>query len=174
MGDGEANLELTVKYKDIEAKFTGKPGDVMRAFFNFMSKALPAYDFASDLILTVDLEKLLRSVRGLIAFTPEGVVITVSREKIGGDRNMILLNLIKAYIGYKTDRLERDSLSMAEIIASTGGKSRTIAARLSELTGMGLVERVGRGEYRVTTLGVKFFLDEVLPKVKPEEEVKVE
>ncbi|MEM2341912.1 MAG: hypothetical protein QXX94_03170 [Candidatus Bathyarchaeia archaeon] len=168
MCNGEANLELIVKYKDIEAKFTGSPEDVIRAFFGFMSKVLPAYDFASNLILTVDLEDLLKRIKGLIAFTPEGPVITIPRERLGGDRNVIILNLIKAYVGYKTGRLEKDSLSMSEIMALTGGKSGTIAARLSELTDIGLVERVGRGEYRITTLGVKFFLEEVLPKIKLE------
>ncbi|MEM2960177.1 MAG: hypothetical protein QXU67_01070 [Candidatus Bathyarchaeia archaeon] len=174
MSSKEVNLELTVKYKDVEAKFTGKPDDVIKAFFGFMSRVLPAYDFASDLVLTVDLENLLKSVKGLIAFTPEGPAVIFPREKLGGDRNVIMLNLIKAYIGYKTGRLEKDTLSMSEIMVSTGGKSGTVAARLSELTGMGLVERVGRGEYKVTTLGVKFFMEEILPKIKVEEGAKIE
>jgi predicted transcriptional regulator of viral defense system len=50
----------------------------------------------------------------------------------------------------------------------TGGRTGTVAARLSELSNLGWVERVGRGEYRITTLGVQSFLDEVLPKIKPE------
>ncbi|MEM2248698.1 MAG: winged helix-turn-helix transcriptional regulator [Candidatus Bathyarchaeia archaeon] len=168
MVGGEETLELTVKYRDVEAKFSGRPDEVIRAFFGFMSRVLPAYDFASQLTLTIDLEDLLRGIRGLIAFAPEGPVITVPREKVGGDRNLIMLNLIRAYVGYRTGRLEKDTLSMAEITASTGVKSGTVAARLSELTDMGLVERVGRGEYRVTTLGVKFFLDDVLPKIRAE------
>lgn len=170
----EEKIELIVKYKDIEAKFTGKPNEIVRAFLDFMSKVLPAYDLASQLILTVDLDALLKSVKGLIAFTPEGPVITIPREKIGGDRNIIMLNLIKAYIGYRTGRSDKDTLSTAEIMTATGGKSGTVAARLSELTDMGFVERVGRGEYRVTTLGIKFFLEEILPKIKLEDKDKVE
>lgn len=174
MGSEEANLELTVRYRDVEAKFSGKPDDVIRAFFSFMSKVLPTYDLASQLTLTINLEDLLASVKNLIAFTPEGPVVVVPREKLGGDRNIIMLNLIRAYIGYKTGRLGKDSLSTSEIMALTGGKSGTVAARLSELTDTGLVERVGRGEYRVTALGVKYFLDEILPKIKPEEKNRVE
>ncbi|MEM1606978.1 MAG: hypothetical protein QXW55_01085 [Candidatus Bathyarchaeia archaeon] len=173
MGGENENLELTIKYRDVEVKFSGKPDDVMRALFNFMSKVLPTYDLASQLTLTVDLESLLASVKNLIAFTPEGPVVVIPREKLGGDRNIIMLNLIKAYIGYKTSRLEKDSLSTSEIMALTGGKSGTVAARLSELTDMGLVERVGRGEYRVTTLGIKYFLDEILPKIRLEEKNRV-
>jgi len=162
----ESGLELSVKYKDMEVKFSGTPEDVIRSFFRFMSKILPAYDLASNLVLTVDLENLLRSVAGIIALTPEGPVITVPREKIGGEKNVILLHLLKAYIGYQTGRLEKDSLSTAEILSLTGGKAGTVAARLSELTSLGWVERIGRGEYRITTLGIVSFMEETLPKIK--------
>jgi len=161
----EASLEVSVKYKGVEAKFSGKPDDVIRSFFGFMSKVLPAYEFVSALTLTVDLEELLKGIRGLIAFTPEGPVITLPKERLGGERNVIILDLIKAYVGYKTGRLEKDSLSTSEM----GGKPGTVGARLSELTDLGWVERVGRGEYRITTLGVKSFMSEVLPKIKPGE-----
>lgn len=169
MEGGGENLELIVRYRDIETKFIGRPDEVIRALLNFLGKILPAYDLAAQLTLSVDLEDLLRSIRGIIAFTPEGPVIAIPREKMGGDRNAIMLNLVKAYVGYRLGRLDKDSLSVADLIAATGCKSGTVAARLSELTDMGLVERVGRGEYRVTTLGVKFFLDEILPKIKVEE-----
>lgn len=162
----ENGLELSVKYKDMEVKFSGTPEDVIRSFFRFMSKILPAYDLASNLVLTVDLENLLRSVAGIIALTPEGPVITVPREKIGGEKNVILLHLLKAYIGYQTGRLEKDSLSTAEILSLTGGKAGTVAARLSELASLGWVERIGRGEYRITTLGIVSFMEETLPKIK--------
>ncbi|MEM1515528.1 MAG: hypothetical protein QXT26_03235 [Thermoproteota archaeon] len=166
--EGE-NLEVTLKYKDVETKIVGRPDEVIRALFNFMSKILPAYDLATQLTLSIDVEDLLRSIKGLIAFTPEGPVIAISRERMGGDRNIIMLNLIKAYVGYRVGRLEKDSLSVADLTVTTGCKSGTVAARLSELMDMGFVERVGRGEYRITTLGVKFFLDEILPKIKHEE-----
>ncbi len=168
MGKEESDLELLLKYRGMEAKFTGKPDEVIRALFGFLNSALPAYEFVSGLTLTVDLERLLKGIKGLIAFTPEGPVTNVSKEKLGGERNVIILHLVKAYVGYQTKRLEKDSLSNAELKAVTSGRSGTVAARLSELTSLGWVERVGRGEYRLTTLGVQSFLDEVLPRIKPE------
>lgn len=169
MSGEETALELFVKYKGMEVKFAGKPEDVVRSFLDFMGKVLPAFELVSGLTLTVDLEKLLKSIKGLIAFTPEGPVVTVPRERLNGERDIIILHLIKAYAGCKTGRLEKDSLTTSEIMSLTGGKSGSVAARLSELTSLGWVERLGRGEYRITTLGVKAFLDEILPKIKPEE-----
>jgi hypothetical protein len=162
------DLELLVKYKDLEAKFTGTPNDVIRSFLKFVKQVLPGYELVSGLTLTADLEGLLEQVKELIAFTPEGIVVTMPKEKLGGEREVILLHLVKTYVGYMTGRLEKDSLLAKDIMALTGGKSSSVAARLSELTSLGWVERVGRGEYRLTTLGVKAFLDEVLPKIRPE------
>lgn len=164
----ETRLELSLKYQDMEVRFSGTPDDVIRSFLRFISKILPTYELISDLTLTVDLEKLLKGITGIIAFTPEGPVIMLQKEKLGGERNVILLHLIKAYVGYQIGRLEKDSLSTADILSSTDSKPGTVAARLSELTNMGWVERIGRGEYRVTTLGIKLFMDEILPKIKPQ------
>jgi len=167
----EELLELSAKYKDMELRFKGKPDDVIRSLLKFIQQILPAYDLASKLILTVDLEDLLKRLEGIIAFTPEGLVVTVPREKIGGGKDAILLHLVKAYVGCKTGRLEKDSLATVEIAALTGGKTSTITARLSELVNSGWVERVGRGEYRITTLGIRNFIDEVLPKIESGERV---
>ena len=167
----EEDFELTARYRGLEAKFNGKPDDVIRSFFGFMSKILPAYDLVSSLTLTIDLEKLLNKLKGLIAFTPEGPVIKIGKEKLGGERNLIILNLVKAYVGFMSGKMKKDSLPTVEI---SGGKTGTVAARLSELTDLGWVTRIGRGEYRITTLGVYSFLDEILPKISLEEEMKVE
>jgi len=161
----EETLEVYVKYKDMELKFKGSPNEVIRSFLKFIQHVLPAYDLASRLVLKVELEDLLKGVEGIIAYTSEGLVVTVPKDKIGGERDAILLQLVKAYIGYMTGRTEKDTLATSEIVSLTGGKSRSVGARLSELTSSGWVERVGRGEYRITTLGLKGFMDEVLPKI---------
>jgi hypothetical protein len=162
----ESQLEVVIKYKDVETKFTGTPDSVIRSLLNYVSQVLPSYELVSGLTLTVDFEDLLRNVKGLIAFTPEGIVVTVPKEKLGGERDIILVHFVKSYIGFKTGQMEKDSLTMGDIKSLTGGKSGTVGARLSELTSSGWVERVGRGEYRITTLGLKSVLDEIVPKLK--------
>jgi hypothetical protein len=165
VGSEEISLEVSVKYKDMEVKFTGSPGDVVRSLLGFMRQVIPEYEIVEGLSLTVDLKELLKKVKGLIAFTPEGIVITVPRERLGGEKNIILLHLMKAYVGYSTGRLKKDLLKTGEIVSLTGGKTGTVGARLSELTSMGWIERKGRGEYRITTLGIKALIDEILPTI---------
>lgn len=166
MESEEDLLELHARYKDIEFRFRGKPDDVVKSFLRFIHEVLPAFDLASRLVLSVDLEDLIRNMEGIIAFTPEGPVVTVSKERLGGERDAILVHLVKVYIGYRTGKLGKETLATNEIASLTGGKSSTVGARLSELVSSGWVERVGRGEYRITTLGIKNFVDEVLPKIE--------
>ena len=161
----ESKVEVLVRYRDMEVKFNGTPDEVTRAFLQFMEKMLPSLELVSTLVLTVDLEKLLHELQGIIAVTDEGIILTIARESIG-EREAILLHLVKASVGFQLSKLEGDSLSIADILTLTGGKPSTTAARLSELVDLGWVERVGRGEYRITTFGVRSFEESVLPRLK--------
>jgi len=165
MNTEEGKVEVLVRYRGMEVKLNGTADEVMRAFLEFMEKMLPSLELVSKLVLTVDLEKLLNELRGIIAITNEGMIVTSPRENIG-EREAILLHLVKANVGFQLSKLEGDSLSIADILTLTGGKPSTTAARLSELVDLGWVERVGRGEYRITTFGIKSFQDSVLPKLK--------
>ncbi len=161
----ERNVELLLRFRGMEIKLAGNPSEVTRAFLEFMSKMLPAYDVANRLVLNIDLEKLVSDLEGIIAITPEGIIATLPRDLLG-ERETILLHLLKTSVGYQLGRLEEDSLSLADILTETGGKPSTIAARLSELVTQNWVERVGRGQYRITTFGVKSFQETVIPRIR--------
>jgi hypothetical protein len=160
----DGRVEVVVRYEGLEVKFSGDINEVVKFFLEFLNKMLPNYDLISNLTLTVDLEKLLRSVEGLIAISPEGLIVVVPQELLG-ERETILLHLVKTYIGYQVGKLDKDFMAISDIIAVTSGKPSSAAARLSELVQINWVERVGRGEYRITTYGIKTFIEDVLPKI---------
>lgn len=162
---------MLLRYRGMEIKLSGTPNEVTKAFLDFMSKMLPAYEIVNRLVMTVDLDKLLRDLEGIVALTPEGVIVTTPRDNMG-ERETILLHLLKTNVGYQLGKLEEDAISLADILTQTGGKPSTTAARLSELVNQGWVERVGRGKYRITTFGVKSFQETVLPKLKTGGEAK--
>jgi len=159
-------FEVSIKYQAMEVKFSGTLNEVTRLFLNFMNKNFPAYELISGLMLTVDFMHLLKELEGIIAITPEGTILTINRENIG-DREVILLDLIKMRVAYQLTKSDKDSVSIADLLKATGGKPSSTAARLSELVDIGWVDRVGRGEYRITTYGLTSFLEKILPKVKP-------
>ncbi len=161
--DQSNKLEVLVKYKGMEIKFSGSPDEVLRSFLDFFNKVLPNYSLISNLTLSTDLEQLLRDLEGIVAITPEGIIITVPKEAIV-EREALLLHLVRVFIGYKLGTYDKDSISISELLTVSGGKPSSIAARLSEMVNLNWVERVGRGQYRITTYGIKSFQETVLPK----------
>jgi len=165
MSGKEDKVEVFVKYQEMEVRFLGTTPEVTRSFLDFMSKILPSYALIHSLTITIDLETLLKDLEGILAITPEGMIITIPREKTG-EREIILLNLVKMNVSYQLGKTENESVSIADLLKATGGKPSSTAARLSELVDLSWVDRVGRGEYRITTFGLKSFIETVLPKLK--------
>jgi len=170
----EKELEVSVKYGQLESRFTGPINEVFRAVIGFLGKVCPTYDLASRLVMAVDVEKLIEDLEGIIAITEEGLVSTIPSDLLS-DKEAIRLQLIKAYLGCRLARQDKETMSLGDIITETRGKPGAVAGRLSEMVSDGLVVRAGKGEYRITTLGIKDFCDIVLPKIKPpsKEEKKV-
>ena len=157
-------VEVTVLYEGMEVRLNGSVESVTRSFLDFMNKILPSYALLSRLTLNVDLEKLLIDLEGVLAITPEGVIITVPNDRLG-ERDALLLYLVKAKVAYQLGKEENDHLSIAKLMTMTKGKPSSTAARLSELVNLSWVDRVGRGLYRITTYGTIQFIDTLLPKI---------
>ncbi|MBS7623072.1 hypothetical protein KEJ39_05285 [Candidatus Bathyarchaeota archaeon] len=137
---------------------------MVREVISFITENIPRLEFVSKLTLTVDEEKFLESCSNIMKLTPEGVVVTASVDQLT-DRELILLHLSRAHFGYITKKLDSERALIGELIAYTKKPAGTIAGRISEMSAEGLVERVGKGEYRITTYGLDSFIKNVLPKL---------
>lgn len=159
-------LKVSIKYGSLESACEGSADEVLKFVFSFIKDVYPDYEIVSGLTLTVDLENLLRGLKGVIAFLPKGrPVILKSTHKLT-DSDIILTYLVAAYAANQIGMADEDNLSMADLLDKTGKPAGTVAGRLSELASKLCVERVGRGKYRVTAYGVKEFMKEVLPKLE--------
>ena len=161
----QGQVEVVIRYRDVEKTIRGSPEEVFRGVFQFLSETIPALDVVSRITLTVNFADFLREAAGVFAVTPEGVVILTPLEALT-DRELVMLNLVRAKVAFETGRSEKETLLASDLISFTGKGSGTVAGRLSELSGEGLVERTGKGEYRVTTFGLHRFRQDVLPKLK--------
>ena len=159
-------LEVSLRYGSIEKTITGSPEEVAQEVLTFLTNVIPQLELASRLTLSVDINALAKACEGTIAVTPEGVVVTVPVETLA-DRELLLLHLAKARLAHLLGKSDNDQVTSADLIAATKKSAGTIAGRLSELCGESLAERKGKGEYRVTTLGMHVFQEQVLPKIKP-------
>ena len=161
-------LEVIIRYGTIEKKITGRAEQVALEVFTFLTKAIPELELASRLALSVDVTQLAQACEGVFAVTPEGVVVTIPLETLA-DRELMLLHLAKAKIAHVLGKSEKESIQSADLVSVTKRTSGTVAGRLSELCGESLAERKGKGEYRITTLGLHVFREQVLPKIKPKQ-----
>jgi hypothetical protein len=161
----EGQVEVAIRYRDVEKTIRGKPEEVFRGVFQFLSETIPALDVVSRITLTVNFADFLREAAGVFAVTQEGVVVLTPLEALT-DRELVMLHLIRAKVSFETGKSEKETLLASDLISFTGKGSGTVAGRLSELSGEGLVERIGKGEYRVTTFGLHRFRQDMLPKLK--------
>jgi len=158
-------LEVTIRYGSLEKKITGAPEDVAKTVLSFLMSLVPQLELASRLVLSVDLSKIAKTCEGIVAITPEGVVVTASTEGLA-DRELLLFHLAKQKIAEMTGKSESDTVQASDLVAVTKRSGGTVAGRLSELCTEGLAERKGKGEYRITTLGLHIFQEQVTPKLK--------
>jgi hypothetical protein len=156
-------LKVTIRYGTLESTCEGAADEVLKFVFQFIRDIYPDYEIVNGLVLTADLRELLRRLKGIVSFLPKGrPVILKSTSKLK-DTDLILTHLVAVFAGNQIGIADRDKLSMAELLDKMGKSAGTIAGRLSELVSSVYVDRVGRGEYRVTQYGVKKFMEDVLP-----------
>lgn len=162
-------LEVTIRYGNLEKAITGSPEQVAQDVLAFLNNVIPQLELASRLTLSVEISTLAKACEGILAVTPEGVVVTVPVDTLA-DRELLLLHLAKARIAHLLGKSEKDLVQSAELMTATKKSAGTVAGRLSELCGESLAERKGKGEYRATTLGLHVFQEQVLTKLKPRTE----
>jgi hypothetical protein len=149
----------------LEKKITGPPELVAREVLAFLTKAIPELELASHLVLSVDVTQLAQACEGVLAATPEGIVVTVPTNNLA-DRELVLLHLAKSRIAQMLGKADKDLVQSADLMVATKKSSGTVAGRLSELCAESLAERKGKGEYRITTLGLHIFSEQILPKLR--------
>ena len=80
------------------------------------------------------------------------------------DRELMMLHVAGARMFYLMGKKENDSISLEELARITGRVTGTIAGRLSELVREQLIERIGKGSYRLTTMGQRVVIQTLMPK----------
>ena len=81
------------------------------------------------------------------------------------DKELLMLHLAGSRLLHQLGKRESDTLSLDEITRTTGRSTGTVAGRLSELCNEQLVERVGKGSYRLTTMGTRVIMKDLMPRV---------
>jgi len=156
---------VNVKYGDVEKAFSGSLEDVWLSLNRFFGEFVPSFGVARRLVLSVDLQVLVKECEGLIAFSKEGANLLVSKGKLT-DNETLLLWLLAGYVGFQLGLVGSDVVSKEELQAKLGKSGKITSTRLGELVKSDVVAKAVDDKYRITTFGVVQMQREIIPKIK--------
>ena len=144
-------LKVHVEFGELKQDFEGHPDEVVRAFMNSLSNIYPSLELTRELIFHPDLIKVAESLEGLVKFAPEGLLLLATEVPA---EDAIILSLVGIYVGYRLGKHDSDTISANVLSKITRKALKTISNQLPWMIDDGLVERVDRGRYRITSLGI--------------------
>lgn len=159
-----AAIEVVLRHSGVENRIIGSPETVVRELLSYFSKVYPSVELVSRLVLSVDTAEFLQSCTGVLAVSPEGLVVLRDLKDLK-DKELMMIHLAGSRLQHQMGKKESDTLSLDEITKTTGRSTGTVAGRLSELCNEQLVERVGKGSYRLTTMGTRVVIKNLMPRV---------
>jgi hypothetical protein len=158
-------VTVHVKCGSVEKSFSGKPEEVWLLLNRFFGEFLPTFEVANRLVLSVDLQSLVKDCEGLIAFSPEGANLLVSKSRITDNETLALL-LLAAYVGFRLGMVESDEVSKEELQAKLGKTGKITSTRLGELVKNDMAVKTADEKFKITTFGVVQMQKEIIPKIK--------
>jgi hypothetical protein len=159
------SITVHVKYGDVEKTFVGNLEEVWLSLNRFFGEFLPSFDVAKRLVLSVDLQALVRECEGLIAFSSEGANLLVSKDKLT-DNETLLLWLLANYVGFRLGLVGSDALSKEELQFRLGKSGKIVSTRLGELVKNNMILKIADEKFRITTFGVVQMQKDIIPKIK--------
>jgi hypothetical protein len=158
-------ITVNVKYGDVEKTFSGSLEDVWLSLSRFFGEFIPSFGVARRLVLSVDLQMLVKECEGLIAFSKEGANLLVSKDKLT-DNETLLLWLLAGYAGFQLGLVGSDSVSKEELQVRLGKSGKIVSTRLGELVKSDMIVKTDDDKYRITTFGMVQMQKDFLPKIK--------
>lgn len=159
-------IEVQVKYKDLEKTFSAESAEDAWLLLNkFFHESIPSFEIAKRLWLDVDFSKLAKDLEGMIAFSPEGPSLLVSKNKLT-DNETLILWLLASHIGHELKILQNDTLSKEELQVKLGKTGKITSTRLGELVKNDLVARTSDDKFKITTFGLVQVQKDILPRIK--------
>ena len=158
-------VTVHVRFGDVEQTFSGSVEDVWLSLNRFFGEFLPSFEVARRLVLSVDLEGLVRACEGLVGFSKEGASLLVSKDRLT-DNETLLLWLLAYHVGNSLGFVSESAISKEELQAKLGKSGKIASTRLGELVKSDMVVKTGDDRYRITTFGVVQMQKDVIPKIR--------
>jgi hypothetical protein len=130
----------------------GSVDEIIPQIMQFLIQTVPTYDTAKKLIYIPDLAGLADKVSEFARMTTTGQLL-LTRINMPAEKAITVL-LFMAQLANKMGKRDTDSLSIEEISTGIGRAPKTIRNVLVQIQRTGLIDRVDRGRYRITSKGL--------------------
>jgi hypothetical protein len=161
-----SKLKVVIEWGSMKHVAEGDADTVLKEVTAFIAKVFPAFEPLSKIMFTPDYMAMLTDLSSLVNIGPNGEIILV-RSGLSADQ-AISLTLLGSQIASKIGKKQSDDMSVEELASSIRKTSKTVRNTVVEMCKASLVERTGRGTYRITTIGMKELLDDMKAMLESE------
>jgi DNA-binding transcriptional ArsR family regulator len=148
-----SKLKVQIEHDGFKHTIEGEPDKVLKAISQYIAEIYPAYDLASKLIYSPDYLELLEEVSVFVNLTTDGQPIML-RSDLSADQALAAI-LLANQVAFKLGKRTTDESAIEEISRAIGKAQKTVQNTLTDMTKAGIVERSGKGSYRLTTTGTR-------------------
>lgn len=142
----DERVEIAIKYKGFKQTISGSPENVTKEYFNFLTKVIPAFNVISELTFRPNLIDMAAKLKGSVHFYKNRIFILKNNLSL---EDSILLALVAKYVGFGLKLTSNDSMSLEELLDSTGKTKKSIVRILDKLKSRHSVEQLLDGRYRI-------------------------
>ncbi|MEM2576909.1 MAG: type IV toxin-antitoxin system AbiEi family antitoxin domain-containing protein, partial [Candidatus Bathyarchaeia archaeon] len=100
-----------------------------------------------------DYLELLNNLSEIVNLTPNGELILL--KQIPSTDEAIGILLLTVEVAYKLGKRQSNALSAEELTKILGKAEKTIRNTIAEMIKAGLIERIEKGTYHITAVGIK-------------------
>ncbi len=146
------HVKVLVELNGLRHTVEGDSEQVIKEVIQFISRVCPPFDIASRIVWSPDYANMLETISRLAKISPSGEIIIT--ELVPSSDQAIGLVLLCAHIANKFGKRMNDEMSVEEISSASGKAIKTVRNTLVEMVKAGLVERTGRGTYKISMNGL--------------------
>jgi len=150
---GEEKLKVHIELGEAKADFEGEINQVFELTVKFLTQIYPNLEILQRIVYTPDIVALAKKIEGLIEITSEGLILLPNFDVPA--RDAICIALLGAYLGKALGKLSKDTLTTRHLARIIGKARKTVSNEVPRLLSDGLIERTPKGEYRLTTVGIR-------------------
>jgi hypothetical protein len=158
-------ITIQIKYKELEQQISAEPQEAWLLLNKFFKDMIPSFEIAQKLWLNINLEQLASDLKGIVAFSDDGINMLAPKNKLG-DNEALLVWLVAYFLGNKLGLVKSDSVSKDELQLKLGKSGKITSTRLGELVKNNFAVKMSDEKFRITTFGVLQVQKEIIPRIK--------